>query len=184
MVPPPPMAFPVALERLPPHDIEAEEAVIAALLVDVEALHKVLPILKAQDFFREKNGWVYEAALALWNRDEAVNQITVAHELARLDRLEFFSDSAPRPAQAVPLVLDDCEVYLPLLGLLDLDAEREKLHKELAQAQEEVAQVQRKLSNQSFVEKAPTAVVEKERARLEAAGERATRLRARLKELE
>ena len=82
------MTFPAALERLPPHDIEAEEAVIAALLVDVEALHKVLPILKPQDFFREKNGWVYEASLALWNRDEAVNQITVAHELARHDRLE------------------------------------------------------------------------------------------------
>lgn len=76
------------LERLPPHDIEAEEAVVAALLVDSEAIFHVAPILKPSDFFREKNGWVYEACLALWQRDEAINQITVAHELSRKDRLE------------------------------------------------------------------------------------------------
>lgn len=76
------------LERLPPHDIEAEEAVIAALLVDNEAVYRVTPILKPIDFFREKNGWVYEACLELWNRDEAINQITVAHELSRRERLE------------------------------------------------------------------------------------------------
>ncbi|MFN0147547.1 MAG: replicative DNA helicase, partial [Dehalococcoidia bacterium] len=77
-----------SLERLPPHDIEAEEAVVAALLVDSEAVYHVAPILKPADFFREKNGWVYEACLALWDRDEAINQITVAHELARRERLD------------------------------------------------------------------------------------------------
>ena len=78
----------VPFERLPPHDVEAEEAVVAALLVDHEAVFHVAPILKAQDFFREKNGWIYEACLSLWDRDEAINQITVAHELARRERLE------------------------------------------------------------------------------------------------
>lgn len=81
------MTLPV-LERLPPHDIEAEEAVIAALLVDPEAIFHVSPILNGSDFFREKNGWIYDASIQLWNRDEAINQITVAHELARQDRLE------------------------------------------------------------------------------------------------
>lgn len=76
------------LERLPPHDIEAEEAVVAALLVDSEAVFHVSPILKPYDFFREKNGWIYEACIDLWSRDEAINQITVAHELARQERLE------------------------------------------------------------------------------------------------
>ena len=77
-----------SLERLPPHDIEAEEAVVAALLEDTEAIFHVAPILKGSDFFREKNGWIYEACLALWERDDAINQITVAHELARRDHLE------------------------------------------------------------------------------------------------
>ncbi len=76
------------LERLPPHDIEAEEAVIAALLVDTEAISKVVATLKPHDFFREKNGWIYEAACELWERDETINQITVAHELNRAERLE------------------------------------------------------------------------------------------------
>lgn len=80
-------AYP-AFERLPPHDIEAEEAVVAALLVDPEAIYQVAPILKPLDFFREKNGWIYEACLELWERDEAINQITVAHELLRKERLE------------------------------------------------------------------------------------------------
>ena len=77
-----------SLERLPPHDIEAEESVVAAILVDADAIYRVAPILKPADFFREKNGWIYEACLALWDRDEAINQITVAHELARKERLE------------------------------------------------------------------------------------------------
>ncbi|HNM78618.1 MAG TPA: replicative DNA helicase [Tepidiformaceae bacterium] len=76
------------LERLPPHDIEAEEAVIASLMVDPEAVLAVHGIVKASDFFREKNGWVYDACIALWNRDEVINQITVAHELASRDQLE------------------------------------------------------------------------------------------------
>jgi replicative DNA helicase len=75
-------------EKLPPHDIEAEEAVIASLLVDPEAIYKVAPKLNGEDFFREKNNWVYEACRALWDRSESINQITVAHELARRNKLE------------------------------------------------------------------------------------------------
>jgi replicative DNA helicase len=75
-------------EKLPPHDIEAEEAVIAALLVDAEAVYRISPIVSSADFFREKHGWIYDACLALADRDEAINQITVAHELARRERLE------------------------------------------------------------------------------------------------
>lgn len=76
------------LERLPPHDIEAEEAVIASLMVDPDAMLAVVNILEPSDFFREANGWIYDACLALWNRDEVINQITVAHELATRDQLQ------------------------------------------------------------------------------------------------
>ena len=81
------MATQVA-EKLPPHDVEAEEAVIASVLVDGEAIFKVAPVLQPGDFFREKNAWAYDACLALWGRSEAINQITLAHELARRGRLE------------------------------------------------------------------------------------------------
>ncbi len=78
----------IAVEKLPPHDVDAEEAVIASLLVDGDAIFKVAPILRPEDFFREKNVWAYDACLTLWDRGEAINQITIAHELARRGRLE------------------------------------------------------------------------------------------------
>ncbi len=80
------MTYP--FEKLPPHDVEAEEAVIAAAMVDADAIYRIAPILKPSDFFREKNAWVYQACTDLWARDEAINQITVAHELARAERLD------------------------------------------------------------------------------------------------
>jgi replicative DNA helicase len=81
-------------EKLPPHDIEAEEAVVASLLVDPDAVYKIAPTLNPEDFFREKNAWVYEACRALWDRNESINQITVGHELARRRRLEEVGGAA------------------------------------------------------------------------------------------
>jgi hypothetical protein len=82
------------LDRLPPHDIDAEKAVIASLLVDGDAIDQVAPILQPGDFFREALGWVYEACLALRGRGEAINQVTAAHELARRNRLEELGGNA------------------------------------------------------------------------------------------
>jgi replicative DNA helicase len=75
-------------ERLPPHDIQAEEAVVASILVDADAIYEVAPILQPRDLFRESHGRTYEACLALWERNEVVNQVTVAHELDRRGHLE------------------------------------------------------------------------------------------------
>ena len=75
-------------ERLPPHDIDAEEAVIGSLLIDSDSAYKVAALLRPEDFSREKNRFCYEACLALYQRGEAINQVTVAQELARQERLE------------------------------------------------------------------------------------------------
>ncbi len=77
------------VDQLPPHDIEAEEAVIGSLLIDDEAIAKVASFLDAPDFFREKNLWTYEACLALFNRSEAINPITVAYQLSQQQKLEM-----------------------------------------------------------------------------------------------
>ena len=66
-------------ERLPPHDLDAEEAVISSLLVDGTAIHKIGTILQdAEPFYHEPNRWLYQACLSLYQRNEAINQITVA----------------------------------------------------------------------------------------------------------
>ncbi|MEX0785783.1 MAG: replicative DNA helicase [Dehalococcoidia bacterium] len=78
----------VAEQRLPPFDAEAEEAVLASLMVDEDAIFKVQGLVRPEDFYREQNRWAYEACLALWERSESINQVTVAHELARQNRLD------------------------------------------------------------------------------------------------
>ena len=75
-------------ERLPPHDIDAEESLIGSILIDGEALTKVTSFLKPRDLYGEKNRWCYEACLALFDRGEAINQVSIAHELSVNERLE------------------------------------------------------------------------------------------------
>lgn len=75
-------------EQLPPHDIQAEESVLASLIVDPQAVNNVAAILSPRDFFRETNAWAFEACIALWDRHENINQVTLAHELDRRGRLE------------------------------------------------------------------------------------------------
>ena len=75
-------------EKLPPHDIEAEEAVLGSLLIDDEAMLRMATYLRAEDFYSGKNRFCYEACLALFKRGDALNQITVAHELSLKDRLD------------------------------------------------------------------------------------------------
>jgi len=84
----------MAQEKSPPNDIGAEEAVIGSLLIDPEAILKVAIFLKPADFFSETNQWVYQACFSLYQRNEVINQITVAHELMRQDRLEQIGGAA------------------------------------------------------------------------------------------
>ena len=81
-------------ERLLPHDIEAEEAVIGSLLLDGESILKVAQFLKRGDFYREKNRLCYEACHELFRKTEAVNQVTVAHQLDVQDRLDTVGGTA------------------------------------------------------------------------------------------
>lgn len=73
---------------LPPHDVAAEEAVIAALLLDDDAVPRVQPIVRVEDFFREHNGWIFAACMAVWMRGEEVTIPTVSHELDRMRKLD------------------------------------------------------------------------------------------------
>jgi len=81
-------------EKLPPHDIDAEEAVIGSLLIDGAAIYKIDILLKSEHFYSERNSLAYEACLSLYQRNEAINQITVAQELARREKLELCGGAA------------------------------------------------------------------------------------------
>ena len=66
----------------------AEEAVLGALLIDSDAIIRVSTVLKAEDFYREKNGWIFRAALALHERHEPIDFLTVCDELERKGQLD------------------------------------------------------------------------------------------------
>jgi len=85
--------------------------------------------------------------------------------LARLESLEILKPGMTAPASATA-VLDMAWLHIPMKGLIDLDAERERLAKEIARIEGEIGKCQTKLGKPDFVDNAPPPVVEKERQRL------------------
>lgn len=93
---------------------------------------------------------------------------------AELDVLALLSgaacvsiDSSYQPSRGTPVALTPVgEIYLPLDGLIDVEGERKRLGKEIAKIEAEIQKSQGKLSSESFVARAPAAVVEQERSRL------------------
>jgi valyl-tRNA synthetase len=99
------------------------------------------------------------AALVQAFQTEAAN----FKRLATLSELVIQSDRTGIEDTAVAAVVDGAEAYLPLADLVDLDKEIERLEKERANLNNEVVRVGKKLENESFVQKAPAAVIEAER---------------------
>mgnify|MGYP002817080722 FL=1 len=73
---------------LPPHDFQAEEAVLGSILIDSMTITQIVGFLSADDFYRETNRQCFEVCYDLFERDEAINQITVWHEMENRDWLK------------------------------------------------------------------------------------------------
>jgi replicative DNA helicase len=71
-----------------PANLEAEEAILGSLLIDPDAIIKVAASLSADDFYREKNGWVYQAILDLHERREPADFVTLCDEMERRNQLQ------------------------------------------------------------------------------------------------
>lgn len=76
------------LGKVPPNDIEAEQAIIGSMLTDKDAVISAIEVLKPQDFYREDNKTIYEAILNLYSRSEPVDIITVRAELESMGKLD------------------------------------------------------------------------------------------------
>ena len=87
-----------------------------------------------------------------------------------------------RPETAIPLVVGGVEIFLPLEGMLDLSAERERLEGQLVEAEAQIRRLKDLLAG-PFAERAPSQVVEKERAKLADFEETAEKLRRQIAEL-
>ncbi|MFA0902581.1 valine--tRNA ligase [Vibrio cholerae] len=96
-------------------------------------------------------------------RIEANKQVLVS--LAKLESIRVLADGEATPACATALV-GKSELMIPMAGLIDKDAELDRLGKEIAKTQGEIARIEGKLGNEGFVAKAPEAVITKEREKL------------------
>ena len=87
--------------------------------------------------------------------------------IARFSNPEEFvyGEDVEAPSDAVTSVITGAEIYLPLAGLINIEDEIARLEKEAEKLQQEVDRVEKKLSNEKFVAKAPASVVEAERAK-------------------
>ncbi len=74
-------------DQLAPHSVEAEEAVLGAILINPEALYEVLTFLHADDFFIVRHQWIWEAVLALHERGDPIDYLTIVNELEQVGRL-------------------------------------------------------------------------------------------------
>lgn len=67
--------------KVPPQSAEAEESVLGALLIDKDAVVEVVPVLKPEHFYSDKNGLIYQAILTLYDEREPIDVVTVSEKL-------------------------------------------------------------------------------------------------------
>jgi replicative DNA helicase len=73
------------VESTIPQNIEAEEAVLGAVMIDPEAIYRVMPILSQDDFYLQKHSWVYQAIRTVAERGSVLNYLAINEELRRVD---------------------------------------------------------------------------------------------------
>ncbi|QEK13500.1 replicative DNA helicase [Crassaminicella thermophila] len=76
------------LGRIPPHNIDAEQSVLGAMILDREAIVLATEMIRGEDFYKEAHREIFDAVLALYNRDEPVDLVTLSEELTQRQTLE------------------------------------------------------------------------------------------------
>jgi replicative DNA helicase len=81
-------ALDVSSHKLPPQNVEAEQSVLGGILIENDAINKVLEILTPEDFYRDAHRKIYNALINLSVRDEPADLITLTNELRKIDQLD------------------------------------------------------------------------------------------------
>jgi replicative DNA helicase len=77
----------MGMTQLSPHSVEAEEAVLGAILINPEALFEVLPFLRAEDFFVVRHQWIWDALIRIHERRDPLDYLTLVSELEQVSKL-------------------------------------------------------------------------------------------------
>jgi valyl-tRNA synthetase len=103
-------------------------------------------------------------------------------DLGGLSSFEF-GENLNKPAFSANVIIPDGEVFVPLEGILNKEAEIARLKKEIEKAQSFIASLEKKLSNENFVKNAPAAVIDGERQKLATQKDIAEKCSAAVREL-
>ena len=76
------------LDRMPPQALEVEKAVLGAMLIDGRAVGRAIELLDEEAFYHRAHGRIYTAMISLYERNDAVDQLTVSEELKRRGQLD------------------------------------------------------------------------------------------------
>jgi replicative DNA helicase len=79
---------PGVLQKLPPQSVELEQGVLGAILLENEALVKVLEVLDERDFYQETHRWIFQAMIDLFEENVPIDLLTVTERLRKKERLE------------------------------------------------------------------------------------------------
>ena len=106
-----------------------------------------------------------EAELIVRAPDEQKNELIHKNEIAikKLAKISTVEYDGHRPKMAAAAVVQGIDIYMPLADLIDVDVERQRLQKEVARLEKQLQGLNKKLSNENFISRAPKEVVEKER---------------------
>jgi valyl-tRNA synthetase len=169
--------YPQAEARLIDEEAEREMALLQEVAVAIRSLRSTYSVPPSWNVAVEVRA-PDATSRALIEQHRALVEQTARATMT----LSETGGSIPQSARTV--VRADIEVVVPLRGLVDLDAERARIQKEIGKADKEIAAVGKKLSNDKFVANAPAEVVEKERTRLADETSRRQKLLTALEALE
>jgi valyl-tRNA synthetase len=153
------------------------ERIIDTLIEIVRSIRNVRAQYKV-----ESNRWV-EAEILADNQASAIaDYASVIETLARAKPITFLDRRREETTdeRALALVLKEAEVFIPMASVIDLDVERQRLQKETDQVQVGVFRLEARLRDEAFLTKAPAAVVDKERQKLDVLMDKLERLKKQL----
>ncbi len=127
---------------------------------------------------------------------DGIHAILIAHEdatlvqdkaevikrLANLGQLDIL-ENGEKVEKSLTTFVGDIEIYLPLADLIDFDAEKKRLTKEISELEGYFEMLEKKLSNKGFVKNAPEEIIKKERMKMEETQQKLEKLKKQLIEL-
>ncbi len=184
--------------HLPPDRQTAESIIVAAYpeadetAINPQAeriMESVIEIIRSirntrAQYNVESTRWI-EAQVYAGKLKTAIAAYTQAIQTLAKAKPVICDERQGKPQEnALVLVLKGAEVVIPMESMFDLEAEKKRSEKEIGQIQADVTRLETMLSNQAFLAKAPTTVVDKERAKLAAKKDKLERLKQYLDQLE